>query len=170
LSDYVLYLLGSALLAFALLPLALYGAGRRLPRAHVASRSVRVAASPDDTFALISDVAGYPRWRKHVARVQIVRRDPTVRFRERGRHGMLELEVEASRAPERFVLATVTGSRAIFTGTWTFELASDGDGTRVTLTERGDVSSPIARLFARYVLGHESNVARTLADLRRELG
>lgn len=168
--DYVLYPLLSAAVAFALVPVVVVAAGRRLPPAHVVRREIWLKASPTTIFAKLEDVASYPRWRRHVARVQVVRREPRVQFRERGRHGMLELEVAEARAPERFVLRVVPGSRAIFTGTWTFELAEEDDGTRVTLTEDGEVASPVARLFARYVIGDASNVERTLADLKASFG
>lgn len=164
--EFALYGLLSALVAFGLVPLVLYVVGTRLPKAHVATRNVQVDASRETVFALIADVAGHPRWRKRVARVQILATEPRIRFRERGKDGTLELEVEESRAPERFVLSTVAGQRAIFTGTWTFELEKLDDGSRVTLTERGEVGSPIARLFARYVLGEGASIERTLADLR----
>jgi hypothetical protein len=155
----------SALVAFALVPLTLYGVGWRLSRDHVATRSAVVSAPIDAVFAVLADVALHPRWRKRVARVQIIARAPRLRFRQKGRDGTLELEVAESQAPSRFVLATVPGRRAIFTGTWTFELSAEGDATRVTLTERGEIASPIARVFAEYLLGHATNVERTLGDL-----
>ncbi len=164
--EFAIAALVAAVVAFALVPLVLYVLGRRLPRAHVASRSVYVPSPPETVFAVIADVAAHPRWRKRVKRVKILRTEPRVHVRERGLDGTLELEVEESRAPERFVLRALPGRRAIFAGTWTFELASEDEGTRVTLTEAGEVSSPIARLFARHVLGEGANVERTLADLR----
>jgi hypothetical protein len=168
--EFALYGLLSALVAFALVPLVLYGLGARLPRAHVAKRSVHVPASRDRVFALIADVAAHPRWRKRIGRVQIVAREPRLRLIERGKDGTIELEVEESCPPERFVLRTVPVRRAIFAGTWTFALQGEDGGTRVTLEEQGEIGSPIARLFARYVLGHGANVERTLADLRSHFG
>ena len=166
--QFALYGLLSAAIAFAAVPLVLHAIGSRLPRAHVVQHGVHVAARPARVFAVIADVASHPKWRKRLGRVQILS-DAPLRYRERGRDGMLELEVEESRAPERFVIRTAQSSRGIFTGTWTFDLAEEDEGTRVTLTERGEIASPVARLFARWVLGHGANVERTLSELRAHL-
>jgi uncharacterized protein YndB with AHSA1/START domain len=158
-------LVSAATLAFVIAPAMLHLWGRTLPPEHEASRSVHVAAAPADVFALLADVRAIPRWRKTVRSVQTIAETPRVRFRERGAQGTLELEIEQSVAPSRLVLRTAPVRRMIFSGTWTFELDLDGDGTRVTLTERGTVHAPIARLFAAYALGHATHVERTLAAL-----
>ena len=49
--------------------------------------------------------------------------------------------------------------------TWTFELAADADGTRVTLTERGEVDNPIFRFLSRFVFGQTGTIDSCLRAL-----
>ena len=48
----------------------------------------------------------------------------------------------------------------------TFELAAAGTGTRLTITERGEVYNPLFRVMSRFILGHTATIDRYLADLR----
>jgi uncharacterized protein YndB with AHSA1/START domain len=157
--------LAAAAIAFAGLPVALYLWGRRLPSTHETTRSICVRASRDDVFALLSDVRAIPRWRKMVGRVDVLAREPRVRYREYGPQGTLELEMDEAVAPSKLVLRAAPARRMAFEGTWTYELEDDEGGTKVSLTERGVVRSPLARVFAIYVLGHATHVERTLAAL-----
>lgn len=163
-SSLALVVVVPALLAFVLAPIVVFVVGSRLPPDHEASASAHVRARPDDVMTLLSDVRAIPRWRKTVRRVDVVAREPSLRFREHGAQGALELEV-AEQAPGKLVLRTAPARRMVFEGTWTYTLAAEEEGTRVTLTERGTVRSPLARVFSAYVLGHRTHVERTIAAL-----
>jgi uncharacterized protein YndB with AHSA1/START domain len=154
-----------AAIAFGLMPLLVWLWGRRLPSRHETRRTVRVAATREAVFALLTDVRAIPKWRKWVGRVDRLASEPRVRYREYGPQGTLELEIEEATAPSKLVLRTAPRRRMVFEGTWTYELEVDDDGCRVTLTERGEVRSAMARVFAIYVLGHATHVERTLAAL-----
>src|SRR3954466_7481693 len=52
-----------AVAAIALLALVVVIVGALLPRAHTASRTVRVALPPDALYALLADVSRYQSWR-----------------------------------------------------------------------------------------------------------
>lgn len=164
-SGFVVMIAIAAIVAFAGFPLVLFLWGRALPSGHVTTRSVRVSAPPADVFALLTDVLAIPRWRKMVGRVDVLARAPRVRYREYGPQGTLELEMEEAVAPSKLVLRAAPARRMAFEGTWTYELVDEGGGTRVTLTERGEIHAPMARVFAIYVLGHATHVERTLAAL-----
>jgi len=45
--------------------------GRRLPVGHVVARRTRISAAPDEIWATVTDVAGYPAWRPSVSRVVV---------------------------------------------------------------------------------------------------
>jgi hypothetical protein len=53
-----------------------------------------------------------------------------------------------------------------FGGTWTYELKQEESGTRVTITERGEVYNPIFRFMSRFVFSHTATLERYLAALR----
>lgn len=164
-STLALMVLVPAAIAFGVVPLMLYLWGRALPATHETRLDVHVAAPPEKIFALLVDVRAIPRWRASVRRVDPIATEPRIRFREHGAQGVLVLEIEDSVAPSKLVLHTAPGQRMAFEGTWTYELSPEDEGTRVTLTERGSVRSPFARIFAAYVLGHRTHVERTLAAL-----
>lgn len=164
-STLVWVVLVPAAIAFGLVPMLLVAWGRRLPAEHEITRSIVVVTPRDYVFALLSDVRAIPRWRKTVRSVRVIASEPRVRFVEHGSQGALTLEIEESVAPSKLVLRAAPARSMAFEGTWTYRLDEDGDGTRVTLTEKGVVRSPIARLFARYLLGEATHVERTLAAL-----
>lgn len=166
-STALIGLVVSALVAFGGVPLLLATLGRRLPPSHEASRSGFVAAPPARVFALLADPKLAPRWRKGVHFVRVLDTEPRLRFQERSGQGSLVLEVEEAVAPTRLVIRTAPMRRMVFSGTWTYALAPEDDGTRVTLTERGEVRSPIARLFMHHVLGEATNVNRTIDALQK---
>lgn len=166
-STLLLVVLVPAAVAFGVVPLLLHLWGRTLPPTHEARQQVHVAAPPERVFELLVDVRAIPRWRKTVRAVDLLESEPRVRFREHGPQGALVLEIDEQLAPSKIVLRAPAAHRMAFEGTWTYELEQQDEGTRVTLTERGTVRSPFARLFAAYVLGHSTHVERTLAALTR---
>jgi len=57
-----------------------------------------------------------------------------------------------------------------FGGRWIYELAPDGAGTRLTITEDGFIKNPVFRLLSRTVFSTASTLERFLADLGAHLG
>ncbi|HEY8375856.1 MAG TPA: hypothetical protein VIK91_05165, partial [Nannocystis sp.] len=56
-----------------------------------------------------------------------------------------------------------------YSGRWVFQFApTESGGTRLTLTEVGDVTNPVLRLFGTAV-GFEGSIKEYLADLRAHL-
>ena len=52
----------------------------------------------------------------------------------------------------------------------TWQITSEGDGTRVTLTASGETPNPIARFVSAHFIGHAKPVDRQLHDLARSFG
>jgi hypothetical protein len=55
-------------------------------------------------------------------------------------------------------------------GTWTFEFVPEGDGTRLTITERGEVYNPIFRFMSRFVFGHTATMDAFVENLGKRIG
>jgi uncharacterized protein YndB with AHSA1/START domain len=140
--------------------------GYVLPEEHVVSRETRVEHPPDRVFALLADVEAYPRWRSDVKRVQLLSRASPLRWLERGSNGNITFEIAEYQPPRRLVSRIADPSLA-FGGTWTYDLRPDGSGTRVTITERGQVFNPVFRFMSRFVFGHTATLDRFLRDLER---
>jgi uncharacterized protein YndB with AHSA1/START domain len=127
--------------------------GLLLPRDHVETRSVTVAAPPDRVFGIVTNVADYPRWRRSLSAIEVHPPvDGRLRWVEVSGGDRLPLEMVEREAPRR-VVTRITDPALPFGGTWTFELAPAGQGTQVTITERGEIRNPIFRALARFVFG-----------------
>jgi len=74
--------------------------------------------------------------------------------------------IEKEEPPRRLVTAIEGAPGAPFGGTWTFEIAPETSGSRVTVTERGWIANPIFRFLARFAFGYY----RTQEDYLRALG
>jgi hypothetical protein len=141
-----------------LLVTAVFAVGWFLPVAHVASRSASFARPPQDIYAAVSDVATYPRWWDELSEVEML---PTtndrVRFRQHTSSGPIVMEVVESVPVSRFV-TRIDDPEQPFGGTWTFALTPEGAGTRLTITERGEVYNPVFRFLSRFVFGHTGTI------------
>ena len=139
--------------------------GFMLPRDHVASTTATISASPDSVWEALTNVRDYPRWRQGVRSVDVLSTEGALRWREHTGDGDISFERTEEQRPSR--LATrITDDKLPFGGSWTYELAPDANGTRLTITERGYVTNPLFRFMSRFVFGHH----RTLEDFQRALG
>src|SRR4051812_19066446 len=145
--------------------------GWSLPVKHRASRSVHLAASPHAVFAIVTDVAGFPRWRSGIARVEVLASadgGAVTRFREHSGDGALTYDI-VERVPDRRMVTRIADTGLPFGGQWTYEIEPDGSGTRLTLTEDGEVYNPVFRFVSRFVMGHTASIDRYLGDVGRAL-
>ncbi len=137
--------------------------GALLPQGHVASRSRVLAHPAEQVFAAISDVRRYSEWRPGVREVTVLSEKP-LRWRENGSSGKVEFELTESDPPRRQVV-TIASKDLPFGGRWNYELAPDGAGTCLTVTERGEVYNPIFRFMARFIFGYSKTIEDYLAAL-----
>jgi hypothetical protein len=120
--------------------------GRRLPLGHIASRTATFAVPPQRVWDVINDPAF---------------------MRTRG-VGDVKTEVVESVPPRRLVRRIVGESD--FGGTWTSELSADpAGGTRLVITENGEIYNAFFRFVSRYIIGHHRTIDSFLAALRRHL-
>jgi uncharacterized protein YndB with AHSA1/START domain len=139
--------------------------GYMLPRDHVASTTATIPAPPDSVWEALTNVGDYPRWRPGVRSVDALSSAGAVRWREHTSDGDITFERTEEQRPRR--LGTrITDETLPFGGSWTYELAPEGSGTRLTITERGYVTNPLFRFMSRFVFGHH----RTQEDFQRALG
>jgi uncharacterized protein YndB with AHSA1/START domain len=141
--------------------------GWMLPEKHEASRSAYVDRPPDQVYATIADVARYAEWFDGVSRVEMLPgTEGRIRFREHTSSGAIVMEVVETQPPSRFVTRIADPDQP-FGGTWTFAVAPEGAGSRVTITERGEVYNPFFRFMARFVFGYTGTMEACLRGLER---
>ena len=153
----------------ALLLLVVFVVGRSLPVRHKASREVHLPAPPAAVFATVTGVERFPEWRSGITAVE--RLSPVEgrrRWRETSGGDAILYEV-ASEVPDERLVTRIADPSLPFGGTWTFELRPDGAGTRLRVTEDGEVYHPIYRFVSRYVMGHHRTIDTYLRDLRARL-
>jgi uncharacterized protein YndB with AHSA1/START domain len=155
------WLLGTLGILAALVVLV-YVVGLLLPKSHVASASARYTAKPDAVWAALTDPAAFPQWRPGVTRVELLPAvDGQPGWREYGAHDAVSYRVVESDAPRRLV-ARIADENLPYGGTWTYELAPIDSGTRLTITERGEIYNPIFRVVARFILGYTGTMTEVL--------
>jgi hypothetical protein len=117
-----------------------------LPIKHEASRSAEFDKPPQVVFDLISDLPNYKQWwPENETKVVVVESVPPVRF------------------------VTRIVDETAFGGTWTMEIAPTSSGSRLTITERGEVYNVIFRTLSRFVFGYTGTMESFLAAAQRKV-
>ncbi|HJQ35565.1 MAG TPA: SRPBCC family protein [Thermoanaerobaculia bacterium] len=135
--------------------------GASLPKRHEASRSTLVSAPSADVYRALTDFASAPKWRPDVKRVELL--DAT-HFREHGEHGAVTYEIK-QQTPNELLITEIADRDLGYSGSWTYALVPEGNATRLTITERGEVSNVIFRFMSRFVFGHTATLDKYLAAL-----
>jgi uncharacterized protein YndB with AHSA1/START domain len=144
--------------------------GAMLPKGHVAAVTARISAPPAAVFAALTDPISYPQWRADVTRVEpLPTHDGAPAWREVTKQGAITFAMESLDPPRRAV-ARVTDRTLPFGGTWEYVLVPDGAGTRVTITERGEVYNPVFRFVSRVFMSPTATATAFLAALDRKFG
>ncbi|MFW6201344.1 MAG: SRPBCC family protein [Gemmatimonadota bacterium] len=155
----------------AVLAALVWGVGALLPEEHVASTRAVYGQPPDSLYAAITDVGAHPSWRSDVEDVEILSDDP-LRWREAGEHGAIAFLAETVAPPSRFV-ARIDDPGQPFGGRWSWRIEpadDDGGGSVVTITEEGEIYSPLFRFFARFVFGYHGTQEAYLRALGERFG
>ena len=117
-----------------------------LPVGHEASRSAEFSKPPEEVFALIADPNGYKGWWDGAdVKTEVVERVP----------------------PSKLVTKIVGETQ--FGGTWTFDIAPTPTGSRMTITERGEIYNVVFRALAKFVFGYTGTMESCLAAAQKKL-
>ena len=144
--------------------------GSRLPKTHVASRSILVHRSPQDVYAVVRDFSSAPKWRSDVKQIDVdAQPGRPVYFREEGKHGTINYELVED-VPAQRMVTRIRDTDLGFSGQWTYTFAPENGGTRVTIREDGEVSNVLFRFMSRYVFGHTATIDGYLTSLAKHFG
>jgi uncharacterized protein YndB with AHSA1/START domain len=143
--------------------------GTRLPQSHRASVARTFPVVPDVIWAAITDVDAFPSWRDGVTRVErLPDRNGHPVWVEEGGSGKLTLAVERTERPWLLVLR-IADPKLPFGGSWAYEIVPDGSGSRLTITEDGEIYNPLFRFMARFIFGYETTIRSYMASLEKRL-
>ena len=162
--TFTLVLALAAVVAFAAI------VGSRLPRSHVGSRERTFPVPPDEVWSAITTIDAFPTWRSDVQKIErLPDRDGRPVLIETGRAGRITLATERMEPPRLLVLR-IADPKLPFGGTWTYEIAPETAGSRLTITEHGEIYNPLFRFMARYIFGYTSTMDGYLSSLGRKFG
>ncbi len=155
-------LLGLLLLMFLI--------GLAIPRHHSAARQATYEQSPSALWAAITNVAEFQSWRGGLKKVE-ERQFPSGNrgWVETTSFGELPLEVVES-VPEEKLVLRIASEELPFGGTWSYVLEPAADGTRLTITEEGEIRTALFRFMARFLFGYHKTLEDYLEDLGRKFG
>lgn len=143
--------------------------GSRLPRTHSVSRSMVLQQPPAEVYRVIRDVVNAPQWRADVKSVVLEPQpDGRLHFREVGKQGTVNYEL-AEDVPGQRMVTRILDTDLGYSGKWTYVLTAEGNGTRITITEDGEVSNVIFRFMSRYVFGQTATIETYLTALAQHL-
>ncbi len=148
-----LLFLGSILGLVVLAGLFFYLVGRAQPERHRATISFTLPKSRAVVWAALTDYAAIPTWWPAVKSIRLeTRANGEVIIWNTDAHGKeIGFRTKEEKAPTRLV-REIVGDDLPFGGTWTYELADDGNTTRVTLTEDGFIKPALFRGIAKFFL------------------
>lgn len=159
-----------ALAVLAVLVVLVLVVGALLPKAHVASRALRLPVPGKDVFLAITEVAALPSWRRDVKSVEwLPDRDGKRVYREVSDFGPIEFAIERSE-PDRLYVTRIVTPDSPFGGTWTFVITADGAGSHIAITEHGEVYNVLFRFLSRFVFGHTATMESYLKALATKFG
>lgn len=150
-------------LAVVLIPALVLLIGAFLPKRHVATRKIVLRAPVEDVFALI---AGPSDWRglKYEPLTESPRKWREI---EAGGDAIIYERVET--IPAKRIVNRIADPKLPFGGSWTYELAPEGDATALTITENGEVYNPLFRFVSRFIIGHSATIEKYQRDLAARL-
>ena len=144
--------------------------GWRLPKSHVASRSILLRQSPQEVYAVVRDFASAPKWRSDVKQMEVeAPQGGPVYFREVGKNGTVNYELVED-VPGQRMVTRIRDTDLGYSGQWTYLFAAENGGTRVTIREDGEVSNVLFRFMSRYVFGHTATMDSYLTSLAKRFG
>lgn len=142
--------------------------GWLLPRRHVVARSAVFRVSPEKLFALI---AGDQQWRPDVKACELITEEGGRRFqRETSKHGETILYELMDERPPVAIVRQIATENLPYGGRWSFELDPVEGGTRVRITEDGEVYNPVFRFVSKFVLGQTATLDAYLRAMGKAAG
>ena len=144
--------------------------GAALPKNHVVSRHVILHRSPGEVYETVRNFSAEPGWRPDLERVEMIATgNDHVRFREHGKQGAVTYELIEDRPNEKIV-TRIADQDLGYSGSWTYTFQSEANGTRLEITEAGEVSNILFRFMSRLVFGQSGTMEKYLAALGRKFG
>lgn len=158
-------------IAVLVIVLGVYITGSLLPETHVVSRSITLSQTQEKVWDLITDNTKMKEWNPDMSDIRRLpdskEGNEVWRFEDKSRHYMVVESVEKT-SPSHLT-NHITETDYPFGGDWIFDLETTEDGkTKLTLTEKGTVSSPFCRFFTHFIMGYDKGVKMFLENVAKK--
>jgi uncharacterized protein YndB with AHSA1/START domain len=165
--QWILFIVGGLVGLLILLVIV----GMLLPRNHVAASSIELAKPPAEVWGVVRDIGQVPTfWTDIKSSERQPDREGHEVWVQTMKNGFtLPLEIDEDRPPSRLVSRIAMEGKAPFGGSWIYEIAESGTGSRVTVTEDGWVDNPFFRVVSR-IMGHHATLDSYLRALGKRFG
>ena len=165
--QWVIFVVGG----LVVLVLGLVVVGMLLPRQHVATSTIELSKPPAEVWALVRDLGQVPAfWPEIKTSVRQLDRDGREVWLQTMKNGFaLPLVIEEDHPPTRLMTRIAIEGKAPFGGSWTYDLAESGMGSRLRVTEDGFVDNALFRVISK-LMGHHSTIDSYLTALGKRLG
>lgn len=155
-----------AVAALIAIPLVMYIIGLFLPESHSSTVNRVIAGERGQVWAAITDVNKKSAWDPAVERVEILSDSlSALKWREYYVNNDPMTFEEVSRSDSSLWVVRIADEQLPFGGTWSYALEPASPGTKVTITEDGEIYNPIFRFVSRFILGYEATMNNSLNNL-----
>ena len=140
--------------------------GRFLPKKHRVQASIDLDAQPEVVWDLLRDFEKYASWRSGLRRVEKINEQSWLevdRHRKKVIYGIAE-----EKSPTRLVVQ-IRSDNLPYSGQWIYEISREGESTSLTITEEGEVYSPIFRFIGHYIMDKAASIKGFLLDVDQAL-
>jgi len=145
--------------------------GAFVSRDHRATSTISLRQPPDSVWKVIRNLGDITSWWPAMQTVErLPDRDGHEVWRQKMSGFDVPIIVLESAPPRRLVTQIDPTADGAFGGTWSYELASDGTGTRISVTEAGWISNPIFRFMSRFLFGYYGSLDKYLKALGSRFG
>ncbi len=165
--KWVLIVFGGLVCLIALMALI----GAFVSRDHRATSTVTLRQPRDSVWKVVRDLGNITTWWPAMEKAErLPDRDGHEVWRQKMSGFDVPIIVMESAPPRRLVTQIDPTAGGAFGGTWTYELASEGTGTRISVTEAGWISNPIFRFMSRFLFGYYGSLDKYLKALGSRFG
>lgn len=145
--------------------------GAFVSRDHRATSTISLRQSPDSVWKVVRDIGNITSWWPAMQKSErLPDRDGHEVWRQKMSGFDVPIIVLESSPPRKLVTQIDPTAGGAFGGTWTYELAPDATGTRISVTEAGWIGNPVFRFMSRFLFGYYGSLDKYLKALGTRFG
>lgn len=149
--------------------------GCALPREHVVARSIVLKQMPATVWETITVFERIPGWWPAVLSVErLPDHDEHPVYKQNfqtGRRRQQAITIEVTEAdPPKRMETRIADVKGPFQGKWIYEIAEADGGSKLTLTEHGEIANPFIRTMFRLTMSKTQFIDSYLTFLGRKFG